>query len=107
VTDEHVAHETEAPLQAAPAYQSDRPPDEPPLESEGIGPLGILIGGVEEGVRGVINAIAGEELIDAVEHWGSGGPHATAPHLDLSDHEEPQVPDQHVEYEEPPPPAYE
>jgi hypothetical protein len=43
------------------------PPDEPGLVSEGIGPLGLLIGGIEGGVEGVVHAAIGEGLIGGTE----------------------------------------
>jgi hypothetical protein len=42
----------------------DKPPAEPGLESEGIGPLGLVIGAVTGGVAGVAAAWVGEKLID-------------------------------------------
>jgi hypothetical protein len=45
----------------------DKPPDEPGLESEGIGPLGLIIGGFTEGPVGVAAAWVGEKLIDIGE----------------------------------------
>src|SRR5207249_11457944 len=45
------------------------PPEEPGLESEGIGPLGLIIGGLTEGPVGVAAAWVGEKLIDLPEAY--------------------------------------
>jgi hypothetical protein len=47
----------------------DGPPDEPGLESEGIGPIGMIVGGVLEGPVGVAAAWVGEKLIDIPEAY--------------------------------------
>jgi len=46
---------------------NDWPPEEPGLESEGIGPLGLIIGGVTEGARGIVSALVGEKLLEIPE----------------------------------------
>jgi hypothetical protein len=52
--------------------QDEKPPNEPGLESEGIGPIGLIVGGVLEGPVGVAAAWVGEKLIDipgAYSEW--------------------------------------
>ena len=65
MTDHDTAHDADA---------QDTPPDEPGLESEGIGPLGLIIGGAEGLGEGAIEvaehvglAYAGEKLVDGAE----------------------------------------